>query len=90
MEFEFDKNKSASNKQKHGISLEEAKMLWLAPHIEIAAKTLDEPRFMVIGKIRDKFYSCVYTTRGAGVIRLISARRSRKSEEVLYHEHIKT
>ena len=90
MEFEFDKNKSASNKQKHGISLEEAKALWATPHIEVEARTLDEPRFIIIGKIHDKFYSCVYTIRGIGVIRLISARRSRKSEEVIYHEHIKT
>ena len=89
MEFEFDKNKSVSNKQKHGINLEEASALWAAPHIEIA-KTLDEPRFMVIGKVHGKFYSCVYTTRGVGIIRLISARRSRKAEEVIYHEPIKT
>ncbi len=74
MKFEYDKNKSIINKEKHGISLEEA-------------KTIDEPRFMIIGKINGKFYSCIYTMRKE-VIRLISARRSRKSEEEIYHENI--
>lgn len=90
MKFEHDHNKSAKNKQKHGISLDEAQMLWFVPHVEIEARTLDEPRLMIIGKINDKFYSCIYTTRGVDTIRLISARRSRKTEEVIYHEHIKT
>ena len=47
MKFEHDHNKSAKNKQKHGISLDEAQMLWFVPHIEIEARTLDEPRFMI-------------------------------------------
>jgi uncharacterized DUF497 family protein len=88
MKFEYDPNKSAINMQKHGVSFEEAKLLWTVPHIEIAAKTVDEPRFMIIGKLKNNFYSCVYTTRGANIIRLISARRSRKSEEVIYHDYI--
>lgn len=86
MKFEYDPNKSAINLQKHGLSLEEAKVLWSAPHIEVAAKTVDEPRFMIIGEIKNKLYSCIYTTRGTGIIRLISARRSSKSEETIYHD----
>ncbi len=49
MEFEFDENKSASNKVKHGIDFREAQALWSDPDlIEIPAKTSDEPRFLVI------------------------------------------
>jgi uncharacterized DUF497 family protein len=44
---------------------------------------------MIIGKLNTVFYSCIYTTRGEDVIRLISARRSRKSEEAIYYEYIK-
>lgn len=88
MKFEYNSQKSTINKTKHGLSLEEAKTLWDVPSIEIKAKTIDEPRFMIIGKIKGKFYSCIYTLRG-DAIRLISARRSRKSEENIYHEHIK-
>ena len=88
MKFEYDPNKSAINIQKHGIGFEEAKLLWTVPHIEIAAKTVDEPRFMIIGKLKNKCYSCIYTTRSSDVIRLISARRSSKPEEVIYHDYI--
>jgi uncharacterized protein len=88
MKFAYDKNKSMANKEKHGISLEEAKKLWLVPAVELEAKTINEQRFMLIGKLNGKFYSCIYTTREE-VIRLISARRSRKPEEVIYYEHIK-
>lgn len=90
MKFEYDQKKSKINKNKHGLELEEAKALWLSPFVEIEANTVDEPRFMVIGTIKEKFYSCIYTVRGGDVIRLISARRSRKSEEKIYNEHIKT
>lgn len=89
MVFEYDPRKSAINKEKHGISLEQAKALWDSPAVQVKARTVDEPRFMLIGKLDNKFYSCIYTFRGS-TIRLISARRSRKSEEEIYHENVKT
>ena len=88
MKFDFDQQKSIKNKSKHGISLEEAQALWFVTSVIIEAKTIDEPRFMIIGQIKGKFYSCVYTIRG-NITRLISARRSRKSEEEIYHDHVK-
>lgn len=88
MNFEFDPKKSASNKLKRGLSLEESKALWYVLSVIMEAKTVDEPRFLLIGKVKGKCYSCVYTMRG-DVVRLISARRSRKSEEEIYYEHIK-
>lgn len=55
MEFEFDKEKSPNNKKKHGIDFIEAQALWNDPdRIEIPAKTIDEKRFLMIGKINDK------------------------------------
>lgn len=89
MKFDYDPQKSAKNKAKHGISFEQAKVLWTVPTIEIEARTMDEPRYMMIGKINGKFYSCIYTTRSDSV-RLISVRRSRKSEEKIYHDYSKT
>lgn len=87
MEFEYDPKKSLSNKAKHGISFEEAKVLWSVPAIEIQALTTDELRFMLIGQIQGKCYSCIYTIRNR-VIRLISVRRSRNSEEKIYNDHV--
>lgn len=85
MEFEYDTRKSDSNRDKHGITLGQAKGIWAVPHVEIAAKTVDEPRFMVIGKLEGKMYSCICTTRG-DLVRLISARRSRQKEEEIYEK----
>ena len=85
MEFEYHEDKSKDNLKKHGISLADAKFLWLGPSIEIEGHCDTEPRKILIGKIQDKFYSCVYTFR-ANKIRLISLRRSREKEERLYKE----
>lgn len=88
MEFEFDHAKSESNKHKHGIGLDEAQQIWQGAHVEVAARAGDEPRSMVIGVIRGKFYACVYTIRGEA-IRLISCRRARQREVQLYYEQAK-
>jgi len=84
MQFEFDLAKSEKNKQKHGIDFHDAQVLWDDPDmIEIPAKTTDEPRFMVIGKIAGIYWSGVITYRGEK-IRVISVRRSRKEEIEIY------
>jgi uncharacterized protein len=84
MDFEFDKNKSDLNKQKHGIDFNEAKKLWEdSDYVEIPVKLIDEPRFLVIGKISGKNWTGVITYRGER-IRIISIRRSRKEEIDIY------
>lgn len=88
MEFEYDLNKSKINKEKHGISLEEAKTLWLGIGVEIETGHLTELRFLRIGQIGDRFYSCAFTIRG-NKIRLISARRSRPEEKEIYKKELK-
>jgi len=84
MEFEFDPQKNLANKQKHGIDFIEAQLLWEDPdRIEIPARTTDEPRFFITGKIAGKHWSAVFTHRKHH-IRIISVRRSRKEEIDLY------
>ena len=83
-EFDFDPNKSESNKKKHGIDFYEARGLWDDPDfIEIPLKTSDEARFLVIGKISEKCWSAIITYRNEK-LRLISVRRSRKEEVDIY------
>jgi uncharacterized protein len=85
MKFEFNPTKSRINKTKHGIDFIEAQHIREDPdRIEIPAKSLDEPRWMVIGKIKTKHYSCILTIRGDRV-RIISVRRARP-EDVSIHE----
>ena len=84
MEFEFDKRKSQINKKKHEIDFIEAQSLWNDPdRIEIPAKTTDEQRVLIIGKISDKYWSSIITYRNEK-IRIISIRRSRKEEIEIY------
>ena len=84
MPFEYDPRKSDLNRDKHGIDFEEAQALWDdEASLEIPAKNLDEPRFLVIGKIKGKHWSAVITYRDDN-IRIISVRRSRDEEIELY------
>jgi len=85
MNFEYDPVKSAMNLSKHGIDFDQAQALWDDPWmLEAPAKTEDEPRFLSIGKIKEKHWAAVWTPRGEAV-RIISVRRARK-EEISYYE----
>jgi len=44
---------------------------------------VDEPRFLIVGRIQDKHWSAVVTPRG-DEIRIISVRRWRAEEVAIY------
>lgn len=82
--FEFDLEKSITNKEKHGIDFLEAQELWNDSRLlTVSARTEDEQRFLAIGRIENRIWSAVITYRD-DTIRLISVRRSRKEEIALY------
>ena len=84
VEFEFDLRKSTSNRTKHGIDFVEAQALWLDPDLmEVPARTTDEPRFVVIGRIGQRHWSGIVTYR-EGRVRIISVRRARDEEIAIY------
>ena len=84
MMFEYDDKKSKANFKKHGIDFETAQLLWNDTFfLEIPAKILNEPRFLVIGLIGNEHCSGVITYRENN-IRIISVRRSRSEEIDLY------
>ena len=84
MKFEFDPYKSQINLEKRGIDFDQAQAIWDdEDYIEIPAKTSDELRWIVIGKIDDKCWSAVVTYRGDN-IRIISVRRTLDEEIELY------
>lgn len=84
MDFEYDPDKSRRNREKHGIDFDEARALWDDPELlEVPARTTDEPRYLVIGRIEGRHWSAVITYRDER-IRLISVRRARKEEVALY------
>ena len=87
MRFEYDPDKSAANRAKHGIDFDEAQALWNDPYlIEAPAKDTDEPRFLAVGVIGGKHWSAIYTYRSER-LRIISVRRARKQEIDYYEGH---
>jgi hypothetical protein len=84
MDLEFDPAKSEANRAKHGIDFHEAIALWGDENrLEIPARTTDEPRSMVVGRIAGRHWSAVVTYRGEKT-RIVSVRRSRPEEVRLY------
>ena len=84
MKFEFDQRKSRANHAKHGIDFVEAQSLWTdAASVTIAARTQEEARWVVIGRIDGRAWAAVVTMR-VSKVRIISVRRARPAEEALY------
>ncbi len=86
MKLEFDTEKSATNRAKHGIDFVQAQDLWDDPdRVEVSARTIGEPRWLVVGCISDVHWSAVITYRDRRV-RIISVRRSRSEEVKIFAE----
>ncbi|MDR0868151.1 MAG: BrnT family toxin [Planctomycetota bacterium] len=83
--FEFDPDKSAKNLEKHGIDFVAAQQLWRDERLATvpSAQTTGETRYLAYGRIGDKNYTAVFTYRGEKV-RIISVRRSRREEVIIY------
>lgn len=83
--FEFDPTKSESNKLKHGIDFVQAQELWEdANRVVIAARTIDEKRYLLIAEYKQRLWSAIFTLR-SGTIRIISVRKSRENEKAIYN-----
>ena len=88
MRFEYDENKSITNKIKHGISFEDAKVLWEDDNaLVVPANIVDsEVRYALISQLNKKCYVAIFTIRDANY-RIMSVRRCRKKEEIAYEEN---
>ncbi len=89
MQFEWDRNKSLSNLEKHGISFDDAIALWRSPVLKLdTAPRSDEVRKMEIGTIGGKHWTAITTPRDPRT-RIISVRRSRNDEKEAYDEWLR-
>ena len=87
MQFEWDPNKDAENRKKHGLSFDEASTVFgdpLALTIEDPDHSLDEVRFLTIGISKSQALIVVAHTEREGVIRIISAREPSRQERKQY------
>ena len=88
MEFEFDPVKSDANNAKHGIDFVEAQALGYDAAKRILPLSFQgEVRLMCIGKIGSVLWAAIFTWRGRR-IRIISVRRVRKSERLIYEQDL--
>ena len=87
MRFEYDANKSDSNKRKHGLDFEEAQAMWAGPVLTVRLNYPDEPRYAAIGLLDGKHWTAIITYRGDAT-RIISFRRSHPKEERAYDQAI--
>ena len=91
MKFEWDKKKNESNRQKHGISFDEAKTIFHGPMltVEDKRKDYDENRKISIGELENGIAALVVVhTDRKNVVRIISARKANKKERGLYYEYL--
>ncbi len=85
--FEYDSNKSESNKYKHGIDFVQAQQLWRDRNaIVFPVFHPVEERHILLAVLQGKVWTAVFTLRGQ-VTRVISVRRARNNEERHYHEN---
>jgi uncharacterized protein len=86
MNFEWDAQKSISNKEKHGINFDAAKNLWFDDkRVKIHIPFPSEDRWALIAAVEGRMWTAIYTMRN-DVIRIISVRRARAGEVKLYED----
>jgi uncharacterized DUF497 family protein len=88
MKIEFDPEKDAVNRDKHGLSLAfGAKVLADSGRLEILDVRFDyaEERFIAYGMAQGRVYVCVYTERG-DKRRVISVRKANGRETERYRQ----
>ena len=77
MDFEWDVEKERANRERHGVSFDEAKKLFATGinYLEIydIEHSEDEDRFIAIGPVRRGLTVVVYTERFEETTRIISA-----------------
>ena len=93
MKFEWDKAKETLNKQKHGISFEQAAYVFADPwalNRYDDEHSVDEERWVILGKsINEVILIVVHTFKndqGIETVRIISARKATKQEQQSYQQ----
>ncbi len=93
MKVVWDEAKNLANQKKHGVSFQEARVLFDPgrDYLEIfdEAHSDEEDRFIAVGPIPKGLVLIVYTTRDdEDTIRIISARWASKREQGLFRSYM--
>jgi hypothetical protein len=81
--IEWNEEKAASNRRKHGIDFDEAVGALYGPVLLSRSDRNNEERWLAIGETDGRAIAVAFAWRG-DTLRIISARRARKYEERAY------
>ncbi|WP_404420977.1 BrnT family toxin [Thalassospira australica] len=92
MNFEWDTEKDARNRQKHGIGFDYACYIFADPNrLEHAQSRNGEDRWKILGQIENGVFVVIthdrVTREGIEVIRIISARKATSYERHYYFKN---
>jgi uncharacterized DUF497 family protein len=89
MRFEWDEAKRESNLLKHGIDLVDVEKVFVGETITILDDRFDygEERFITLGLLDERVVVIIHTETD-DLIRLISARKATRNEEINYFQEI--
>ncbi|MBM3648452.1 MAG: BrnT family toxin [Alphaproteobacteria bacterium] len=81
MQIEYDSAKDRLNREKHGIGLDAASLIFATPSVQWISPRLGhgEVRYVAVGLLDGFEFTCVFTLRD-DVARIISLRRPRHEE----------
>ncbi|MFH0799426.1 MAG: BrnT family toxin [Pseudomonadota bacterium] len=94
LRFEWDPAKERKNVQKHGVSFEEARSVFVDPLARLITDpdhSENEERFVLLGfskKLRTLVVCHCYRRNGE-IVRIISARKATRTEQKTYWEVLK-
>lgn len=89
MGYEWDEHKRQANVKKHGIDFIDVPELFDGDVVILPDERFEygERRFIMMGILRSQIVVVAYTERGEN-IRIISARKATKNEQIYYFQQI--
>ncbi len=86
--FEWDPQKDEINRRKHGVRLEDAAQVFLGLTVTWNTSRQEEIRFATVGIVKGSTLLVIWTPR-QNVIRLISARRTKRTERERFDQEVR-
>jgi len=89
MDYVWDDSKSDANLQKHGLSFEDAKIVFsgVCVTFEDNRYNYGEPRFITLGALAGRIVVIVHTPRHE-TTRIISMRKANEREQKIYQKRL--
>jgi uncharacterized DUF497 family protein len=89
VEFQWDEKKSRKNLRKHGLSFEDAHLVFDGDTVTFLDDRIDygEKRYITLGELAGRAVVIVHTIRGE-MIRIISMRKANAREKKIHQERL--